>query len=208
MSARWLSLALLGALGCAQGEAIPAGALDMAPNVGGLEQPIQGCERVFSPAPELVDATQAAAARWSAATGCDVHVGERGLAVAYRPTPLVCDGIEHPAALGNLCPSTNTIQVIDVYEHPEDLAIMVPAYTLADAAARTVLHEIGHALAGNGVHLPGGNVMAAGDAEEFATVHEGAHVGTLHENPGQPITTADLELVCAELPCAWMQPEE
>lgn len=208
MNARWLSLALLAALGCAQGEAIPAGALDMAPNVGGLEQPIQGCERVFSPAPELVDATQAAAVRWSAATGCDVHVGDGGTVVDYSPTPLVCDGIEHPAALGNLCSSTNTIHVVDLYEHPEWLTITDNAHTLAEAASRTVLHEVGHVLANNGVHLPDSNVMAAGDTEEFATVHAGAHVGTLHENPGQPITTADLELVCAELPCAWMQPEE
>jgi hypothetical protein len=47
---------------------------------------------VFSPATELLDATTRAAARWSAATGCDVRVGTGGIPVVILPEVILNNG--------------------------------------------------------------------------------------------------------------------
>jgi len=137
---RWLALAMLAALGCAQPVGIPEDALDTelvaGPNV--LQSQATACVRVFTPEPLLLEATQAAAARWSAATGCDVHVGEGGWAVT-----LGTEADVPPIPVGS---------VFRGYTSQGTHTILVSTMLGLELATLTVAHEMGHALEGNGSH--------------------------------------------------------
>lgn len=95
----------------------------------------EGCGMVFSPVPELLEATELATARWSAATGCDVRVGEGGVPVVFVDP--IADGL--------------------VGENGETAAGGVYRYELTGVCAQigqvaeymtpqTVAHEMGHCI--------------------------------------------------------------
>jgi len=150
------------------------------------------CEMAFAPPPELLDATEAAAARWSAATGCDISVSDDGIPMKSWPHlfgELTADGkhnllsaINHGGTMRSLCGLSTweedapTVRIIDIA-----LDCDVP-----DAVA----HEMGHALAQLKRHSLTG-VMADGKAT--ARTHA--------------IDSASLELVCYSLPCRAFEPE-
>jgi hypothetical protein len=142
------------------------------------ETPGGGCEVVFTPAPELRAETLAAAARWSAATGCDIRIGEGGIALRLvedrMPTPWGTEAHGH-----TYCPTDDGCKrsalVIDIAR---------------DHAAVTVAHEMGHALASTAGHVE--------DNESALLFHTGGEGAIL---------ACDLVLVCAALDCALMTPE-
>jgi hypothetical protein len=134
---------------------------------------------VFSPAPELLDAAQVAAARWSTATGCDVHLGEGGILI-----------MGHAGVLDSLVGYTSHdgMHALGSTQYDPPLTYIDSAQSPEDVS-HTVAHEMGHELTGRPGHAADG------------LMRESAPVGSV-------ITTATLDLVCSELPCVWMQPEE
>jgi hypothetical protein len=93
---------------------------------------------VFSPDPEPADATSDAADRWSAATGCNVRVGEGGLRVMVLDQVIGRDGLSYKARVNFSGTPGNATPLVMEIRRDE----------LADAQ-RLVLHEMGHALGGH-----------------------------------------------------------
>lgn len=140
-----------------------------------VEAPV--CEVVFSPVPELLAETVAAAARWSAATGCDIRVGEGGIALRLVEERMITPrGTE--AHGRTYCPAESCRR--------SELVIEVAR----DHAAMTVAHEMGHALEASFAHVD--------DDPSALMCHTGGN-GT--------ILASDLVLVCAALDCSVMTPE-
>lgn len=141
------------------------------------EDHASACAVVFTPAPELLAETLAAAARWSAATGCDIRVGEGGIALRLveerMPTPR--GTLAHGATYCASAPCKRSGLVIDVAR---------------DHAAVTIPHEMGHALASTTDHVE--------DDENALMFHTGGE---------GVILACDLVLVCGALDCALMTPE-
>lgn len=88
------------------------------------------CAVIFSPAPELVGATNSAASDWSQATGCDISVGPGGIPVVLADSIPDADGAEHQG-------------------QTSDARDIIWVHRLATRRYRVVLHEMGHALGGN-----------------------------------------------------------
>lgn len=141
--------ALLGAIGCAQGAPIPSGTLDMSPSSAPAEQALDApaCERVFSPEAGLEAATQAAAERWSAATGCDVHLGEGGWWVLWAGEITIVDAPAGTVGLGAT--------------YPDDRATWIARDQSLGDLTFTVTHEMGHALRAERGHADSGLMAAA-----------------------------------------------
>src|SRR5689334_8283138 len=92
-----LALALLPA--CSSLPPTPSGNVDAAPgptNPAAEAAAPEPCGMAFDPAPELADATRAAAERWSVATGCDVRVEAGGIAVSLVDSIVRPDGSQAP----------------------------------------------------------------------------------------------------------------
>jgi hypothetical protein len=120
---RCFVLALAGLMGCACGETA-----DEAPTWP-TAAAAPACSVVLSPGPVLVDATAAAAARWSAATGCDISLGEGGVPVGLALSIPRPDGSEAPG----MTPADRSR--IDINQRAGE-----------PQRWRTVAHELGHVL--------------------------------------------------------------
>lgn len=104
------------------------------------------CGMVFSPVPELLDATVAQAARWSVATGCDIRVGEGGVPVVIAEQILAPDGTRRRGVARE---ESGVLVRIEI-----ERATAIFSNTLD-----TILgHEIGHVL---GAHAHAGCLMAS-----------------------------------------------
>jgi hypothetical protein len=146
----------------------------------------------FDPAPELAEATERAAERWSAATGCDVHVDSAGVSlVAWRRMFVddLPDGHVGISELPNPDGSSRTPCGLSTWRDGR-VAIIDVALSSSCELGYAVAHEMGHALAGIQGHALDG-VLAPGGTEGAADV----------------ITEASLGLVCSSLPCADFKPE-
>lgn len=98
-----------------------------------------GCSWVFSPTDEVRAYVEPAAGRWSAATGCDIRVGEGGSPVSLVPFLPRLDSPE--SSNGRTERDTREIWLSVTSPHP----------------FATVAHEMGHALTNNaGGHSEGG----------------------------------------------------
>jgi len=140
---RILALVALLLSACAGSEPLDA-AEETAPLVVAIETAPEApvCSVTFTPAPELDAETREAASRWSAATGCDIRVGEGGIPLRLveerMVTPSGGEGHGH-----TYCPTegcTRSGLVIDVAR---------------DHVAATVPHEMGHALGASSGHVEG-----------------------------------------------------
>jgi hypothetical protein len=111
-------------------------------------EPEPVCAVTFTPDPELEAETRDAAARWSAATGCAVTVGEGGIRVRLVEDRMITpSGTE--AHGQTFCPSDSCRR--------SELVIEVAR----DHAEMTVAHEMGHALEASTAHVDDdGSLMA------------------------------------------------
>jgi hypothetical protein len=141
------------------------------------------CGTVLTPDAELLEETTRVAARWSAATGCDVRVGEGGAPV--RLVPEIIDNGE--AVPGFTLPLEGG-----------GFEIIVSPLRFDPRAAPNdgvLAHELGHVL-----HPRDGHVEAQPGFVACTPLMCG--------NGGQGlITQADLEYVCAGYDCAAFVPE-
>lgn len=96
------------------------------------------CSVTFSPDEALVADTEAAAERWSLATGCAVLVSDAGIPVELATIVLRPDGSEAPGVTS-----------------PERDRVEVNARCGAAQRPKVVLHEMGHALGGDHVASDG-----------------------------------------------------
>lgn len=175
---RLLLLAVLLLAACAGSEPSLDATEETAPLAVAIETaPEVVCSVTFTPDPELLAETRQAAARWSAATGCDIRVGEGGIAVRLvaerMVTPEGTEGHGH-----TYCPTsdpcTRSGLVIDVAR---------------DHHPATIAHEMGHALGSSSAHVEDESALM------FHTGGEGA------------IVSADLCYVCETLGCSAFVPE-
>lgn len=183
MSRRTLALALVASvLGmcCASGEELQAPALLDAPSLV-LHDAERPCGLELDPVLELAEATQLAADRWSAATGCAIVVNTGGVQVRFAtdeeltaPDGRRGRGVTHRNGEG---------------------AVEFIGYTTRDArlpwtVLRTLTHEVGHALGCWG-----------------HTNEGGASVLDEQWSPHAKITDAALMCVCNTLDCRAFNPE-
>jgi hypothetical protein len=173
-----LVLLCLLASGCGSADIPPSVDIEPPGRATTNDASLPECEVVFSPGPELEAETRSAASRWSAATGCDIHLGDGGLPI--HAEPYVYDpSARRVCGLSTWDDSRVSVQTIAVAM--VDLSCLPPY---------TVLHEMGHALAGIQGHALAG-VMAPGSSKAKST----------------RIDTASLDFVCGGLRCAERAPE-
>lgn len=79
----------------APGEPAPEESQESVEAAGEALEP-EGCGMVFSPQDLLLEATRSAVERWSAATGCDLSIGEGGVAVELALSIEKPDGTQGP----------------------------------------------------------------------------------------------------------------
>jgi hypothetical protein len=142
------------------------------------------CERVYSPDVDSARFVEAAAARWSAATGCEIRVGAGRIPVTMSEQLTNPITGEHPQGITEYLPTRIGLQ-----------RGMVPTVHQAGAGVTdnesmlflVAMHEMGHSL---GIHqemdLSGGVMSVSGD-------------GLVH--------AAELEVVCAAIACEVFAPE-
>ncbi len=188
----WIALWAASSCGCASGEAIPPLALDMTPP----DQPV--VEAVPAPAavphvpecgailtvmsPELQPYVEQAAARWQAAIGCPVTVGDGGVPITL---------LDHVYDADNS--DKEVIGLTDIYRDDND-AFWGPIDTFISRQTKepevTVAHEVGHIL-GAMTHTAGG-IM---------------HAWLLRPIELNVIDGDALADVCASVACTIMKPE-
>lgn len=191
----YLTALALSAFGCgsppeAQPDASESTPLDDAETPAPDANEPEGCGMVFSPVPELRRATEIAAARWSAATGCDVRVGEGG--VPLRALPLVfavqdSRGIRvagEPIDGGEQLCGASFGRIGESITWQVSIATATPG---CPSAEHIVTHETGHVLRADYGHSNGGSMQ----------------VPLL----GGPIEETSLGFVCSGFPCAGFNPE-
>lgn len=110
-------------------------------------------EIVFTPDDVLAADVTSAAARWSAATGREIVVGEGGVPVQLVLAIKRPDGTDTPGAV------TADLSLVEIHQKARGAQ-----------RTRTVLHEIGHALGAGHAHTHG--VMS--DAAPFDAVIDAA----------------------------------
>lgn len=138
----------------------------------GAEPPeLPSCRLLLAPDAEALEAVEAAAGRWGAATGCDLPIDAGGLPV--RVVDQVYDADGNPIHAGTFM-SHNA----DGSRWPEHIEFTRGAgVSLEDAS----LHEIGHALRVKAGHAESGLMGPFGassiDAESLAFVCEFAECG-------------------------------
>ena len=139
------------------------------------------CGLALDPIPELLVATTTVAARWSAATGCDVRVEAGGLPVRFATDAELTTG-EGKAARG--VAHRNGSGVVEYIGYTSNDA------RLPWTVERTVAHEVGHAL-GCWDH----------------TDEAGASVLDQTWSSDARITSDALDCVCSTLECETLTPE-
>lgn len=100
--------------------------------------PAATCSVVLSPDEAIQGQTEAAAQRWSEATGCDIAVRPGGVPLHIVAGIRRPDGTQAPGATS----AARDLVEINVRVRGEQLAV-------------TILHELGHALGGNHVATHG-----------------------------------------------------
>jgi hypothetical protein len=153
------------------------------------------CGMAFDPAPELLAGTEAAAERWSAATGCDVRVEAGGvpmkawtsLFAETRPDGhTLLSRINHGGTMRHICglstwtEDASAVRIIDV---------SLP-YPGCEDVEWSVAHEMWHALVAVKGHALSG-IGASGDSPDKSAL----------------IDAASLAAVCSSLPCSVFSPE-
>lgn len=178
------SLALLFLASCAAcvGQASDEASDNVTAPLSPAPAAVEPCGKVLTPEPALLEETTRVAARWSAATGCDIRVGENGTPV--RLVSQLYDGdVEQPGRTLPLEGGGWEVVVsplrLDHRIHGEDTVLA---------------HEVGHAL-----NPRDGHVEAAPGDKCVALMCSGGGLGT--------IIAADLEFVCDGYPCASFTPE-
>jgi hypothetical protein len=151
----------------------PACTLDEVPPLPAEPPPERAisCGVAFSPDEAVRLDVELAAERWGRATGCALDVGDAGVLVRIVASVRRPDGSEAPG----------------VTSAARDL-IEVSSRSRPEQWARTVLHEMGHALGGDHVESDG---VLSGEKSRRDVIDEAA-----------------LESVCARLDCARLSPEE
>lgn len=143
----------------------------------------RACTMAFAPNPALAAETAAAAARWSAATGCDIRIADEGIPIIAVPQLY----IEVDGAMRAACGAISWVSPTEASEIQVSVASDIPDCTLA---GYSVLHEMGHAVAHSPQHSESG-IMAQYVADDGRAV----------------IDDASLALVCGELACSAYVPE-
>lgn len=129
------------------------------------------------------DALERVAARWSAATGLDIAVGDEGVSVSFVPVAHMFETIE-------VCGVTHS----RVDEGPVDITISTePEPGKCRETEQVLVHEVGHALCD----------ATAGKAELCHSRHG------IMASPSYDlgIDASSLESICSYAPCLWMTPE-
>lgn len=96
------------------------------------------CRVAFSPDEALLGDVEAAAQRWSTATGCAIEVSDAGVPVVIVASIVRPDGSQAPGATS---PERDFVEINVRVGHAQ--------------RKRTVLHELGHALGGDHVSSDG-----------------------------------------------------
>lgn len=142
---RWVSLVCLagacGACSAAGDSAVYSDGPVPSPAAGtqlAASEP-EPCGVAFDPAPELLEATQRAAERWSAATGCDVRVDADGIPLVVLDE--VIDNAGKPTRGRTTTVWVDGVLRTDRIEYRRDSL---------DQVGRIVPHEMGHAIGGYG----------------------------------------------------------
>lgn len=135
-----------------------------------------------------------AAARWSAATGCELREGEGGIPLSATPLLFVeYDENDFPTLFPDN-PDGTRRPLCGISIWNEALTRVASIHIALDDAACTgedaATHEMGHALSGLRRHAADG-VMAPGRSPEWSPF----------------ITEQSLALACAGTPCADPEPE-
>lgn len=126
------------------------------------------CERVFSPSPELLELTTSAARQWAEATGCDVHVGEGGVAITLVPSIENEKGEPQCGATYRLHDEGGVIIGVRGAE--------ISAAPRCRLRARDVLHEAGHALAPRRGHTSEGLMAPAPNGVDYVDAVSAAFI--------------------------------
>lgn len=158
------------------------------------EEP-EECGLAFDVPDVLLPEAEAAAARWSAATGCDVRVEAGGVPIVQQPYVLIQDepdGSKTVHAEQSTDGTRRHVCGATLFEAGALVAIYLATENhpcnVKGQGTRILPHEMGHALGGYG-HTDGG------------MMHHDSPV------PRPRINGADLALVCSRLRCARVRPE-
>jgi hypothetical protein len=182
---------MLGLAACAQGAELEDPQLAGTLVLHAGEPEPSPCGMAFDPDPELGDATEAAVARWCAATGCDVRVEAGGVPIRAQGFVFIGDG---PEAVYDSDPQLERRQVCGATltraATGETVGIFVSTSEQRCDIRKTVMHETAHTMATPGTH---------------ATDGIGAEGGTPEQT--NAVTSGTLEWVCERLPCSAFVPE-
>ena len=155
-----------------------------APDALVLSPEPEECGLAFDVPSELRAEGELAAARWSAATGCDVRVERGGLRIVMLDVILEEDGTAAIDSTGRPVRARTKTVWIDGELHTSRIEYRRDAVY---DAGRILPHEFGHALGGYG--------------------HTETGVLRVSPKSGDPIDAPSLSLVCERLGCMWMRPE-
>jgi hypothetical protein len=177
--------------GCAQGEPISAGAVDLelpvpAPIVAAPE-----CTIALSVAPNIQTVAERATARLTAATGCTFTRSDDGVPVAY--------GAMRPVVGETACgQNVNTYDTITGVVLTEEGVTIATNYQdlVSWPAASILVHELMHAL----INQPG---------QIYDGTHADSGIFASHSEPGADVLNeVSLSYFCARAACTSFAPEQ
>jgi hypothetical protein len=150
------------------------------------------CGMAFDPDPELAEATQLAATRWSAATGCHVRIEAGGIPVRALPQIFIADDEQ---VVYTDDPNGDRRLVCGVTQHRWDIgAFAIHVATDTPRCTRSidevVAHEIGHAFGPPATHAEGGLCADSNSPHRTSVISE-----------------STLEWACSHTACSAFVPE-